>query len=172
MRIIFVLLVFIISILQCSAQNGVKKITFTGNSFSLSIPVVMDTMPADKIIVKYNKKPDTKSAYYANADFSFAIVIDEIAKDITEDMLEPLKPQLLTQLGNQTFTENKILTIGRHKMLVLSFNTAVPGSKIFNRRIYFVAGKKLFSVAYNTTEADLQNRKTAIEKSIRSVEIK
>jgi hypothetical protein len=48
----------------------------------------------------------------------------------------------------------------------------VPGNKIFNRRIYFVAGKKLFSVAYNTTETDLQKRKVEIESSIRSVKIK
>lgn len=169
---VLTLLVFIVSCLNGAAQNGVKKITFTGNPFSLSIPVAMDTMPADKILVKYNKKPDVKSAYYANADFSFSIVMDEIASDITEDMLEPLQPQLLAQLGKQKFTENKSLTVNNHKILVLSFNSEVPGSKIFNRRIYFVARKKLFAVAYNTTETDLQKRKSEIENSIRSLQIK
>lgn len=172
MRKIFALLVFIVSVLHSSAQNGVKKISFAGNPFLLSIPAVMDTMPADKIIVKYNKKPDAKSAYYANADFSFSIVIDEIATDITADMLEPLKPQLIAQLGKQNFTENRLLTVNNHKIIVLSFNSEVPGSKIFNRRIYFVAGKQLFSIAYNTTETDLQKRKNEIESSIRSIKIK
>jgi hypothetical protein len=172
MHKILTLLGFIFLSLSSNAQNGTKAISFSGNPFMLSIPAIMDTMPADKILIKYNKKPDAKSAYYANADFSFAIVVDEIANNITEDMLEPLKPQLLTQLGKQKFTENRMLTFSNHKIWVLSYNTEVPGSKIFNRRIYFVAGKKLFSVAYNTTETDLQKRKVEIESSIRSVKIK
>lgn len=170
MRNSIALVFFICVSLTSVAQKDFKPLSFTG--FTMSIPAAMDTMPADKILVKYNKKPDTKSAYYANADFSFSIVIDEVAQDITEDMLLPLKPQLLTQLGNQKFTEDKILTISNHKVIAVSFNSEVPGNKIFNRRIFFVANKKLFSVAYNTTEADLKNRKAQIESSIRSLLIK
>lgn len=172
MKQVMLLLAFIGSAAILFAQKDMKTISPAGNKFSFSIPVIMDTMPADKILIKYNKKPDAKSWYYANTDYSFSIVMDEVAADITEDMLEPLKPQLLAQLGKQKFTENRIITVNGHQLIAVAFDSGVPGGKIFNRRIYFVAGSKLFSIAYNTTETDLQTRKTQINNSISSLRIK
>ncbi len=169
---ITLLLLLAANYFTAAAQKDLKAVSFAAHKFSISIPAVMDTMPADKIMLKYNKKPDAKSQYYANADYSFSIVMDEIAADITEDMLEPLKPQLLQQLGKQKLTENRSLNINGHKLIAVAFSSEVPGNKIFNRRIFFVAGKKLFSIAYNTTEADLAKRKAVIESSIRSLQIK
>lgn len=157
---------------SAAAQTETRSIQFAANKCSIAIPAVMDTMPADKILIKYNKQPDAKSRYYANADYSFSMVMDEIAAEITEDMLEPLKPQLLQQLGKQNFSENKMITVSGHKLIVVAYNAAVPGGQLFNRRIFFVADKKLYSVAFNTTITDLPKRKGQIESSIHSLRIR
>lgn len=154
------------------SQQDTKTVALPGKNFYISLPALMDTMPADKILVKYNKQPGGKSAYYANPDFSFSVVMDEVAAAVTADMLEPLKPQLLAPLGKQQFSENKLITVNGHKLIVVAYNSVVTGGTIFNRRIFFVAGDKLFSIAYNSTTADLQKRKTQIESSIRSLQIK
>jgi hypothetical protein len=99
-------------------------------------------------------------------------VVSEIANDITEPVMLQIKDQLLQQLGKQNFTENKVLTINGHKLIVVSYTTVVPGNKIFNRHVFVAAGNKLFAIAFNTTEAELVKRKAQIEKSIRSVKIK
>lgn len=159
-------------VLNLNAQKTNTGISFLGSHLSLQLPAGMDTMPADKIMVKYQKKPDAKTSYYGNADYSFSAVVSEIANDITEPVMLQIKSQLLQQLGKQNFTENKVLTINGHKLIVVSYTTAVPGNKIFNRHVFVAAGNKLFAIAFNTTEADLVKRKAQIEKSIRSVTIK
>lgn len=160
------------SIIQLNAQKSTREINFAGGNMVFHIPAEMDTMPADKIMVKYQKKPDAKTAYYGNGDYSFSLVVSEIANDITEPVMLQIKGQLLQKLGKQNFTENNVLTINGHKIIAAAYITAVPGTKIFNRHFFAAAGNKLYAIAFNTTEADLAKHKAQIEKSILSLKIK
>lgn len=172
MRQIITLLLCTVVVFTVAAQKEVKTISFAGNKLFINLPAGMDTMPVEKIMIKYQKKPDEKTAYYGNADYSFSLVVTEIANDITEAMLEPLKPQLLAQLGKQEFTENRMLVINGHTIMAAAYTSVVPGNKIFNRHFFVVAGGRLFTLAFNSTETDLAARKAQIEKSIRSLKIK
>lgn len=172
MRQFCILLFLCCSIIQLNAQKSTREINFAGGHMLFHIPAEMDTMPADKIMVKYQKKPDAKTAYYGNGDYSFSLVVSEIANDITEPVMLQIKGQLLQQLGKQNFTENNVLTINGHKIIAAAYTTVVPGTKIFNRHFFAAAGNKLYAIAFNTTEADLAKRKALIEKSIRSLKIK
>lgn len=155
------------------AQTGTKIVSYAGDKLSMNMPAGMDTMSTDNIWTKYHKTPDGKTKYFANTDVSFSMVLNEVANKVTEADMVKHKDDLTAALQTKyELSENQVLTVNGHKIVVVAFSSDAPNSKIFNRRFFAVAGGKLVSASFNTTDEDLEIRKAVIEACIRSVLIK
>ncbi|MFN8253288.1 MAG: hypothetical protein U0V75_15580 [Ferruginibacter sp.] len=156
------------------AQGNTKTVLFENGKLSINIPADQDTMSSANIQAKYHRNPDGKTKYFSNSDFTFSIVLNELMPNkVTEAGMMQHKDDLVQQIQSKfELTENDVITVNGHKLIVVSFTSEVPSGKIFNRRFMAVADNKLVMVSYNTTEDDLENRKAQIESSIRSVQVK
>lgn len=164
-------LTFFFSALVVSAQE-LKSINAFDNKFTMQVPTDIDSMSAALMKAKYNKKPDGKSFFYSDATADFSIVITPVADDITEaEMIEHKKEFTDPLAAKYTLVENDIKKVNNHSFIVMSFYSAVPDGKIFNRRFFAVVNKKMIMVAFNSSPEQTEKRKQQIEESIISVVI-
>lgn len=174
MKNICTLLLLLVS-LSAVAQKDTRTVAFASGKLTMAIPSSLDTMSKENIWIKYHKTPDAVNRFYSSSDLSFSAVFTELmpGKKVTEAAMIQHKEDLVTELQTKfELTENEVLTVNGHKIIVVAFGSDTPSGKIFNRRIMAVADNKLVMVAFNTTDEDLKNRKAQIETAIQSLQIK
>jgi len=174
MKKIFLFGLFSCITMLALAQAGKKTIYAFKNKFSIEIPDDVDTMTAEQVQTKYHKNKDPKIFYYANQDLSFSIVISAIAEDILEADMIKHKDELAKDFAVKgvKLDKNEVRQIGDHDVIVVSFSSDTPDSKILNRRFFAVAGGKLIMGTFNCTESESRTRLPQIDESINSIQIK
>lgn len=168
--IVFTLAIF----LAVAQKDTAKTIQVFANHLSMAIPADVNEMTADMIQIKYHKAKDENTNFYGDEDASFSIVSSVVMpNNVREEDMVAHKEELLSAIkAKYKLLTDEVRTVNKHKLIVISFFSDIPGGKVLNKRFFAVVNQKIIMVTFNATEAELKKREPQIETSINSVVIK
>ncbi len=175
MKKLFTAFTFTMLTFFASAQSDTAKtIHVFSNHLSMAIPADVNEMTADMIQIKYHKTKDENTNFYGDEDASFSVVSSIVMpNNVREEDMVAHKEELLSAIkAKYKLLTDEVRTVNKHKLIVISFFSDIPGGKVLNKRFFAVVNQKIVMVTFNATEAELKKRELQIETSINSVVIK